>query len=488
MTEHRDAARSDADADTPRDAQSHPGAAAYPLDDESAAHRADTAASADPSFAPIDPGERYRANYHNAFSATATPDSADSASTASTADDSAEYASAAWGSNYEPADGPFSWDPSPRDTNIYTATPAAGTSAAADLSATDDTNYAAISPSADEQARPERVGPNRRTRSAAKKTKKKRRLFGKRGATPATQGTATSTDEATTAAPATTDEATAVYEPARPGPSRDTTAARHNPHALRSGDLLDGTHDEYAVLARGLSVVGSEGPVYGPIDVAVPADGVTVLSGRGGSGRTALALTIAGRMKPSEGELIVLGMTKRRDIRRHVAIAGVDQIDLLDRDLTVRQVLNEHRCWGRRFFQPPLKIDEDYLVDLAEPIYGTRTLPPLDAYISQLPGLDRHLLRIAMALRPSHHEPVGLLIVDDLEQIHELDERVVLISRLVELSRQLPVVINAVNFLPHTLVPPERQVRLDADSSHISPYDWGIEDDELDEIVKEYAK
>ncbi|MDO5731588.1 ATP-binding cassette domain-containing protein [Corynebacterium sphenisci] len=275
-----------------------------------------------------------------------------------------------------------------------------------------------------------------------------------------------------------------------PGPLTRLTAGlgRRRGEDRDATGLMDGTHDEYAVLARGLGVTAAEGRVYGPIDVAVPATGVTVLSGRGGSGRTALALTIAGRMRPTEGRLMVLGETRRAAIRRRVAIAGVDQIDLLDRDLRVGRVLTEHRYWSQPVWRPARTVDEDYLADLAGELYGSRTLPPLDAYVSQLPGLDRHLLRIAMALNPAHGGEIGLLIVDDLEQVHELDERIILLTRLVELSHRIPVVINAVNPLPHALVPPQRQVRLDTDASHITPFDWGIGDAELDEMVKEYAE
>lgn len=252
--------------------------------------------------------------------------------------------------------------------------------------------------------------------------------------------------------------------------------------------LMDGTHDEYVVLARGLGVTASEGPVFGPIDIAVPAAGITVFSGHGGSGRTALALTIAGRMKASEGQLMVLGHTERKDIRPRVAIAGVDQIDEIDRNLTVSNVLTEHLYWTRNPLKRTKKVDEEYLESIASDFYGTRSLPPLDAFISQLPGIDRLMLRVALALHPASKEEIGLLVVDDLEQVHEIDERMLLLSRLVEVSYRIPVIINAVNPLPHRLVPPQRQLRIDADISHITPFDWGIDDAELDSMVKEYRK
>ncbi|OON27016.1 hypothetical protein BSA16_34235, partial [Micromonospora sp. Rc5] len=92
------------------------------------------------------------------------------------------------------------------------------------------------------------------------------------------------------------------------------------------------TDDAYVLVADGLSVVGEEGPVFGPIDLRVPDNTLVFLSGRGGSGRTALALTLAGRMKPTDGTLTVFGHDQLKDIRDTVAIAGVDAIDALDRD------------------------------------------------------------------------------------------------------------------------------------------------------------
>ena len=82
----------------------------------------------------------------------------------------------------------------------------------------------------------------------------------------------------------------------------------------------------YAVEAQDLELKGDEGKVFGPLSFAVPSQGLTNLLGKGGSGRTALALVLSGRMKPTGGSLSVLGESKPRPIRSRVAIAGVEQI------------------------------------------------------------------------------------------------------------------------------------------------------------------
>ena len=63
-----------------------------------------------------------------------------------------------------------------------------------------------------------------------------------------------------------------------------------------------------AVVARNLHLTGKRGPVYGPIDLTVRTGELLLVTGPAGSGRTALLLTLAGRLRPSPGsELTVLG-------------------------------------------------------------------------------------------------------------------------------------------------------------------------------------
>lgn len=62
-----------------------------------------------------------------------------------------------------------------------------------------------------------------------------------------------------------------------------------------------------AVVARGITMRGPWGPVYGPVDLEIPDGGVTVLVCPAGTPRDALLMTIAGRMTPMSGELTVRG-------------------------------------------------------------------------------------------------------------------------------------------------------------------------------------
>lgn len=228
-----------------------------------------------------------------------------------------------------------------------------------------------------------------------------------------------------------------------------------------------------AVVARNLSLKGDEGPVFGPLDGTIPTGGLTNLMGAGGSGRTALALVLAGRMKPTGGELTVLGETRRSHIQKHVAVAGIEQIDLLDRSLTVRDVLNENRSWERPWWKPYGRATEEDLERYCSEIYGNRDLPPLDHYISQLPALDKLLLRVGLALKPAHGQEIRMLIMDDLEQVHDFGDREFLLYMLEKLATRITVIVNSANPIDDC-VSPRTVFELDINQGHFVPENTGL--------------
>lgn len=203
-----------------------------------------------------------------------------------------------------------------------------------------------------------------------------------------------------------------------------------------------------ALMAQGISLSAEEGHVFGPLDITLGDTGLTVVSGPGGSGRTSLALVLSGRMKPSEGTVTVLGSTDITTIRRSVAVAGVDKLDGIHRSVTVRNALTEHQAWTSKWYKFNRKADRARQEDICAGIYGGRELPDLDSYISDLSGLDELLLRLCLALRPPHGGTVGMLVVDDLEQVREQSDRAVLLSTLSTLAETMPVVVFAANPLP----------------------------------------
>lgn len=216
--------------------------------------------------------------------------------------------------------------------------------------------------------------------------------------------------------------------------------------AIGSTNILDDDpEDKLAIIADGISLSSDEGPVFGPLSFSVPALGLTNIAGAGGSRRTALALALAGRMTLSEGSLNVLGMEKPKLIQRHVAIAGIDQIDLLERSVTVAAVLRETISWAKPWYSPLHNPTEDDLVAYCGRVYGNRPLPPLNAYVSQLPILDKLLLRISMALQPAHRHLIHMLIMDNLEQVQREEDREFIIEALTAISEIIPVIAFSVN-------------------------------------------
>lgn len=228
-----------------------------------------------------------------------------------------------------------------------------------------------------------------------------------------------------------------------------------------------------AVEAQDLELKGDEGRVFGPLSFAIPNQGLTNLLGKGGSGRTALALILSGRMKPTGGSLRVLGESKPKPIRSRVAIAGVEQIDLLERSVTVQDVLTESMSWSKPWFKPMRKATQEDLERFCNYVYGDRDLPPLDAYISQLDNLDKIMLRISLALLPADNKPVELLIMDDIEQVHENDDRAILLQVLERLSRDIPVVVNSSNPIVGP-VEPHKVIEIDANAGHAHPIHTGL--------------
>ncbi|WP_019629912.1 ATP-binding cassette domain-containing protein [Actinomadura atramentaria] len=78
--------------------------------------------------------------------------------------------------------------------------------------------------------------------------------------------------------------------------------------------------------------------------MSVPPGGLAALTGIAGSGRTALLLTLGGRMRPSGGEAVVGGHELPREMRAVQRIAGlgvVAGVTDLEPALTVREHVSE---------------------------------------------------------------------------------------------------------------------------------------------------
>ncbi|MEZ0342083.1 hypothetical protein ACAG25_19120 [Mycobacterium sp. pV006] len=208
--------------------------------------------------------------------------------------------------------------------------------------------------------------------------------------------------------------------------------------------MADSTVAEPAIAARALTLHGPHGRVYGPLDLDIDRSGVTVLIGPPGLAGTALLLTLAGRMRPTSGELTVCGQTRTTDIFAAAAVAGIDGVDEIAGDVTVGDVLTEQLRWNSPWYRRIRQADETDLTRVCGPVFGDLPLPALDRYIDELPELDGLLLRVALAntARPP------LLVVGTLEQVTDNEQRDLLVERLVDLGSAQTVVAASVNGVP----------------------------------------
>lgn len=198
---------------------------------------------------------------------------------------------------------------------------------------------------------------------------------------------------------------------------------------------------EPAVTARAIRVKGPWGPVYGPIDLDVDAGGLTALIHPAGTGRTALLLTLAGRMRAQAGTVTVFGCSDARKIFGISALANIDALDKIAESVTVADLITEQLRWDAPWYRFIGKAGDTDLADLCAGTFGDIALPDLGAYFDQLGELAQVLLRIALAntaLPP-------LLVVGDLDGITDDNNRALVLARLVALGEQQTVITASAN-------------------------------------------
>ncbi len=204
------------------------------------------------------------------------------------------------------------------------------------------------------------------------------------------------------------------------------------------------TDAEPAVVARGIRVKGPWGPVYGPVDLDVDAGGVTALVHPAGTGRTALLLTLAGRMRPEAGTVTVFGHTDARKIFAVSALANIDRLDKIAESVTVGDLITEQMRWDAPWYRFIGKAGAGDLAGLCASTFGDIPLPNLDAYFDQIGELAQVLLRIALA----NTAAPPLLVVGDLDGITDDDNRAVVLERLTALGENQTVITASANSVP----------------------------------------
>ncbi|SDB94245.1 ABC-type cobalamin/Fe3+-siderophores transport system, ATPase component [Sanguibacter gelidistatuariae] len=204
-----------------------------------------------------------------------------------------------------------------------------------------------------------------------------------------------------------------------------------------------------AIRARALTLEGARGLVYGPLDLDVLAGDLIVLQGPQGAGRSSLLLTLAGRMVPSADSRLTLlgtalparrGEKQRRQVQRRAAIAGFTGIDELDDAVTIADTIRERLAWLSPWHRRTPAVTEKTYAALADPVFGPRTRPALDSMVWDLDEVDAMLLRIMLAMAQGPE----LLLVDDLDQVHDSARRQLVWDRLHAITTTGVTVIGSV--------------------------------------------
>lgn len=186
------------------------------------------------------------------------------------------------------------------------------------------------------------------------------------------------------------------------------------------------------VEAEGVSLTTREGPVYTGIGFDARPGTLTVFQADSGGGRSALLLTLTGRMRSSAGTLRVDGHAlprRARRVRRISSLGLMDEVNALDDRLRVREHLSEGLLLRLR---PASRGLADEAMEAAD-------LGGLDrgALVKDLTMLERRRLGVALALLA---EP-RLLAVDDVDGGLSAEHQADLWLTLRRLSQEGPTVI-----------------------------------------------
>ena len=189
-----------------------------------------------------------------------------------------------------------------------------------------------------------------------------------------------------------------------------------------------------AVVARNLHLTGKRGPVYGPIDLTVRTGELLLVTGPAGSGRTALLLTLAGRLRPSPGsELTVLGHRlprRARAVQHRSSAVGFAGLDDLDEEVSVAAAVREREAWLAPWYRIVRRPDDAHVALVCGRVFGDRPVPTARQVVHSLDEASNLMLRISLAMlgNPS------LLVIDDLDQLRDSGSRVEVWESLRRLS------------------------------------------------------
>jgi hypothetical protein len=176
--------------------------------------------------------------------------------------------------------------------------------------------------------------------------------------------------------------------------------------------------------------------------VDIDRGGLNLIAAPQGAARTAFLMAVCGRMKLKSGHLTVLGHTNdHRSVFAESNIACFDELDEPHPSVTVQDLITEQIRWDSGFFKWVPLAGEKELEEMCGYLFDGLTLPPVDAFVADLPELYQLLLRIAVAntRRPK------LLVVGRLDAVSDEAQQTELVERLAMLGEEQSVIAADVN-------------------------------------------
>ncbi len=209
--------------------------------------------------------------------------------------------------------------------------------------------------------------------------------------------------------------------------ARGSGASTHRKTTIVRGARIETLEEgRPLVSARALELKNVIGCPYRNIDLDIDQGEVFALRGRNGSGKTALLLTLAARMRPTAGTLEIMGRRMPKaaaDVRRSIGLALFEGLnDLSDAERVADATAAEFELYGRR----PNRDDSiSYLQEW-----------DLDDLASSRVGdLSRkQLVVLGIALAWVGHP--ALIVVDDIESQLTKKQSVEVMQLLLSFSRE----------------------------------------------------
>lgn len=200
---------------------------------------------------------------------------------------------------------------------------------------------------------------------------------------------------------------------------------------------------EPVIRASALQLDGRRGRIFGPVDLDIAPGSLTLVTGRSGSGKTSLLLTLVGRLRPNRGsDLTVLGRrlpARAAGVQRRSAAVGVHGLDDLDEEVTVAATIREREAWLAPWYRIVRTPDQSRVDEVCAGVFGRNPTPGARQLVHELDEAANLQLRLALALLG---DPL-LVVVDDIDALHDTESRRLVWESLRALTRRGVTVVAA---------------------------------------------